>query len=100
MYATIKRYNSDIVVGVSQSFNLFRKWKHEHFALYFKYPIVNTHIKKHIFLSWDVSPCNKLYRREFLVEKKLTFPEKTAKEDVYFTRTAYFESKKVGSLVN
>lgn len=88
-YAT--SYDSDIVVGIVRSFNLFRKWTHENFRLYFQRLVINTHIKEYPCLTWDVSSCNKLYRKSFLEKERIRFPENTAKEDVHFTRIAYFK---------
>jgi CDP-glycerol glycerophosphotransferase (TagB/SpsB family) len=42
-----------------------------------------------------VHSCNKLYNRAFIIKQGLRFPEHTIKEDVDFTRRAYFEAASV-----
>lgn len=50
--------------------------------------LVGDKIFAQALLDYDVysSPCNKIYRREFLLANKLQFPPLRANEDLYFSR--------------
>jgi len=93
-YNEAEIHQPDFVVGIAQSFRGWRRWINPGSAIYDKAAACTT-IDAFPDLLHDSSVCNKLYRREFLVQNNLLFPENTYCEDVYFCFKSYLLAKKI-----
>lgn len=93
-YNIAKRHDSDFVVGVARSFKGWRKWIGDSHRNY-KREIINTNLDNTPILLTDTSSCNKIYRRSFLLDNNIWFPEKTFCEDVEFVYKSYLLSDRI-----
>ncbi len=89
-----EKHSSDIVIGVARSFKGWRRWIGENHRNYVR-EIVNTNLEQTPVLLSDTSSCNKIYRRSFLLENNIWFPEKTFCEDVEFIYKSYLLSEQI-----
>lgn len=50
------------------------------------------------FLNWSMSPCNKLFRKKFIIENQLEFQTLSSSNDIFFVIMALMLAKKVVAL--
>lgn len=89
-------HDSDIVVGIIESFNEHDDWigvpvHRDHFTKV----RINTNISLFPDLLGDVSSCNKLFRRSLIENNSLRFPEGTSAEDQDFVARCYLLAKNI-----
>ncbi|WP_026988859.1 bifunctional glycosyltransferase/CDP-glycerol:glycerophosphate glycerophosphotransferase [Fodinicurvata fenggangensis] len=96
MVEAADRYDSDMVVGIQQSFNETRSWigvpVHQHA---FDQLIPATDISGMPALLEDISACNRLLRHNLITRNGLAFPEGSAGEDLDFVARAYLASRSI-----
>lgn len=51
-------------------------------------------LKPYEFLLWSPGPCNKLFKKKFIVDNKISFQDLSCSNDVYFVNMALMLSKK------
>ncbi|CEG29090.1 bifunctional glycosyltransferase/CDP-glycerol:glycerophosphate glycerophosphotransferase [Bacillus sp. B-jedd] len=92
MVAAAERTNSDFVAGQVIRTNNYEIWYHKQI-----YSQERTHINVREFnvLLFDSLSVNKIYKRSFLDQHGLRFPEGIHYEDIVFTGKAYFLAKSV-----
>ncbi|PAD33595.1 bifunctional glycosyltransferase/CDP-glycerol:glycerophosphate glycerophosphotransferase [Terribacillus saccharophilus] len=92
---------SDIVVGNVQRFSnargVFNSGLHKKI---FEDTQEDTHILTYHNLLYDTTSWNKLFRRTFLLENQLTFPEDVLYEDIPFNMAAHLMSNKTTIIEN
>lgn len=91
-YRLMETHGSDIVAGPARSFKGKRRWIGPSYRYYVR-EIANTSLDQDPWLLADTSCCNKLYRKSFLIEHNLRFPENIYCEDVHFIYRVYLASQ-------
>lgn len=101
-YATAKRETLDVLIYEYKhvdSEKIYSKKtvsrSKEFVARYCTVPFSAMKQSPEDFLSWTTSPCNKLYRREFVTENQLEFQTLNSSNDVYFVTMALFLAERV-----
>lgn len=91
--------DSEIVTGGLYHFqsnnHRVREWTIPRYALLMREKEDQTDIFKSDRLRYDVSTCNKLYNREFLIHNEIFYPEGLRLEDILFSWQAYLSASKV-----
>ena len=99
-YDLAKKHDHDLVTGNFIRFNDDYIWKVEIMQVIFRgieEDIENTHFRQHPDLAWDVPSWNKIYKREFLDENNLRFPDENVKfEDNLFIMKSHYLAKSIG----
>lgn len=67
----------------------------EYIQRYCVMPFSITEQSSEEFLNWTGSPCNKLYRKEFIIKNKLEFQTLSSSNDVYFVMMALLLAERV-----
>ena len=102
LYNFITTNKNDIVTGRFNRFTNYNTWEDKLSKNSFKTVkenIRSTHIRELTDLVWDTISCNKIYKRKFLEENNIKFPnERVIYEDMIFTFKAYYLSKSIGIL--
>ncbi|MFS0559911.1 bifunctional glycosyltransferase family 2 protein/CDP-glycerol:glycerophosphate glycerophosphotransferase [Terribacillus sp. 179-K 1B1 HS] len=104
-YAKMLHYarhcEADIVVGNVQRFSnargVFNSGLHKKI---FEDTQENTHILQYHNLLYDTTSWNKLFRRSFLMENRLVFPEDVLYEDIPFNMAAHLLSSRTAIIEN
>lgn len=101
-YETIERLNVDIVMyeyihipseHIHEKRNVLRSdWFVERYC---RRPFSICEYDPIEFINWTGSPCNKLYRKEFIRSKKLEFQTLSSCNDVYFVNMALMLARKI-----
>ncbi len=101
-YKVIKRHNADIVMyeymhvssehiyekrSIPRSEQFIEKYCNMPFSIQEHEPIE--------FINWTDSPCNKLYRKDFIFSNRLEFQTLLSANDVYFVNMALLLAEKV-----
>jgi len=95
MYRIAVQHNSDMVVGIQQSFNEKRTWCNVPVhRKYFKKLLINTDVEQSPYLLEDISCCNRLIRHDLIKQYALQFPA-ASREDLDFTAKLYLYSSKI-----
>lgn len=96
-----RNFLSDIVVGNVQRFSnskgVFSSGLHKKI---FEDTQEDTHILQYSQLLYDTTSWNKLFRRSFLLDNELQFPEDVLYEDIPFNMAAHLLSKKTTIIEN
>jgi CDP-glycerol glycerophosphotransferase (TagB/SpsB family)/GT2 family glycosyltransferase len=92
MVTAIERTGSDFVAGQVIRTNNYEIWYHK--QIYSKERI-DTSIREFREMFFDSLSVNKIYKRSFLDQHQLRFPEGIHYEDVVFTGKAYFLAKSI-----
>ncbi|RYL90298.1 bifunctional glycosyltransferase family 2 protein/CDP-glycerol:glycerophosphate glycerophosphotransferase [Sporolactobacillus sp. THM19-2] len=95
LYGMAERTGSDIVIGGVNRFNSkknVKSWLHSKAV---SDTIEKTHITENFALLYDTTAWNKLYKRSFWLQYKLSFPERMLYEDIPVTIPAHFLAKSV-----
>lgn len=96
MFQTARDNNSDMVVGILESFNERRKWHGVHLQ---KERFSNPHPETNVFklpeLLRDTSACNKIFKKSILDQYQIRFGTKKSGDDLFFTAKAYIHSHTV-----
>lgn len=97
-----EEHNADIVVFEymhTSSEDIYNKQIVAHSIEYVnrfcRKPISINDIKVYDFLNWSSSPCNKLFRREFIDLNHLEFQNIPSDNDTYFVDMAFFLAKRI-----
>lgn len=100
LYDLAKKEDSDLVICNALRFRRYKLWKEKLFKNTFQgigENLSSTHIKEMPQLVYDATVWNKLFKREFIKEKNIKFPEeKIAYQDIIFSLKAHYFAKKVG----
>lgn len=96
MYNIAVENNSEMVAGVSESFNDYRNWKGVavHRTLFLSLT-VNTNISETPELLSDISVCNRIIKKSLLNMLQLKFPEHTSGEDLDFMGRLYLHVNRI-----
>lgn len=102
LYNFISTNKNDIVTGRFNRFTNYNTWEDMLSKNSFKTVkenIKSAHIRELTDLVWDTTPCNKLYKREFLEKNNIIFPnEKILYEDLLFSFKSHYSSNSTGIL--
>lgn len=82
MYKTSKKRNADMTVGIMEEKSLGESLLYMHSVKLAAQKTINV-MDKHLFGAWSV--CNKLFRRNFIIENDLRFETLKNAEDGVFT---------------
>lgn len=96
LLSAVESCDADYAVGKVLRFNDERKYvppRHAEFNLYTKKQV--TTIEQSPELLQDSIACNKLWKKEFLIQNNLTFTEGKYYEDLFFTMRAAVLAKKI-----
>ncbi|AOL35807.1 hypothetical protein BGM21_15655 [Geobacillus thermoleovorans] len=96
LLSAVETCDADYAVGKVLRFNDERKYvppRHAEFNLYTKKQV--TTIEQSPELLQDSIACNKLWKKEFLIQNNLTFTEGKYYEDLFFTMRAAVLAKKI-----
>ena len=101
-YKTAKKNDVDIVLYEykhASSENIYNKLIFERspqfVQKYCKVPFKISDYSPIEFLNWTGVPCNKLYRRSFIVSNQLEFQTLSSSNDVFFVEMALFLAEKI-----
>ncbi|WP_433773168.1 glycosyltransferase family 2 protein [Bacillus wiedmannii] len=91
LYEAIERYQSDIVTGKFVSFNSFTQMDpFEPFEDVLKEKMVNIHIEDYAFLlKVQNNLCSKIFKRAFIENNGIEFPEGVIAQDTFFVQKSY-----------
>ena len=87
MVEAIERTGSDFVAGQVIRTNNYEIWYHKQI---YSQERLNFNIREFTYMLFDSLSVNKIYKRSFLNQHHLRFPEGIHYEDVVFTGKAYF----------
>ena len=99
LYGLAKKYDHDIVTGNFIRYNDDSTWNEEVMDMIFQdidHDVEDTQFKHYPQLVWDIGVWNKIFKREFLEQHELHFPDKGLHEDNIFTIPAYYLSNSIG----
>jgi glycosyltransferase involved in cell wall biosynthesis len=96
LYTSASKNSADITMGMIVSFSGTRQWIPRRMHFFIDLDQCGTSLGGFPELINNVSPCNKLYRRNFVVENALHFLEGAQlSEDLYFVVTAFLKTSNV-----
>lgn len=87
---------AEIAVGMFEAFSRTRTWIHESMRVFEGMRRSETNLDALPELIGNLSPWNKLFRRDFIVQNDLSFPEGVSiREDIYFVCNAFYRAERV-----
>lgn len=99
LYALALENKSDIIIGDVLRFGNYNLWSDSLFKHSFEgipEDIKNTNLNHRPSLLWDTSTSNKLYKRKFLIDNNIKFPNKKIFfEDLVFSMESYIKAKSI-----
>lgn len=99
LYDIAMKNNSDMVIGNVMRFARYNAWEDILFRNSLRdvdEVIASTSLEQMPSLIWDTITCDKLYRREFLLENNIEFPnKKIAFEDIPFSLESYILTDRI-----
>lgn len=104
-YECAKENSLDIIVFEYlhvESENIYEKkhiYRDEQFReIYCRTPYSILDMRPEQYYTWADGPCNKLFRRQFIVENELNFQSLTSSNDVYFVEMAFLFADRIMNL--
>ena len=102
MYDCASKYNSDVVTTNFYRYNNNKTWFHlisEYVFNDLESNLYNINLNQYHNLIWDMSPCNKIYKKDFLDQNNINFVDKRVIfEDNIFSTEVYIKAKTVSVL--
>lgn len=98
MIALVEETHSDMVIGNVVRFNSFKEFPSVLHQKVFTKKKLKAHITRDYELVYDTTAWNKLYRRSFWEEHRLSFPEHMLYEDIPVTFPAHYLANSVDVL--
>jgi len=96
LYMNLVETGADIVIGNVIKYNGREEFDSNlHKKINWAYSHRATHISKRQDMFFDSTATNKLYRKQFISDNELSFPESTSYEDIIFSLKAHVLAKKV-----
>jgi glycosyltransferase involved in cell wall biosynthesis len=96
LYINIKSNESEIAVGMFQAFNRRRTWMHKSMKYFVGVHKKMTNLEDFPELINNMSPWNKIYLRNFILDNKLHFLEGVhLREDIYFVCSALYQAASI-----